>query len=143
MRLPEPFPGLVINFAYLWLEEAARGLTEGLKNRPCVVVTAIVENAEGWRVYVAPVTHSSPSNPKEFVEIPHITKKRLGLDDASSWVVLSELNSFIWPGFDLRPIPGRKEWDCVYGVLPPGLFRNIKSAIVERARAKRLQSVKR
>jgi len=37
------------------------------------------------------------------VEISHETKRRLGLDDDRSWIVLTEANRFAWPGPDLRP----------------------------------------
>jgi hypothetical protein len=45
-------------------------------------------------------------------------KRHLGLDDAASWIVLDELNSFVWPGFDLRPVPGRPG-EYAYGHLTP------------------------
>ena len=32
------------------------------------------------------------------------TKRRLGLDDARSWIMVTEGNRFAWPGPDLRPI---------------------------------------
>jgi hypothetical protein len=34
--------------------------------------------------------------------IPAATKRRLGLDDARSWIIVTESNRFIWPGRDLR-----------------------------------------
>src|SRR5271157_462561 len=43
----------------------------------------------------------------ETVEIPGVTKSRLGLDDGRSWIVVSEANRFCWPGVDLQPIPGK------------------------------------
>jgi hypothetical protein len=33
-------------------------------------------------------------------------KRHLGLDGERSWIVLDEINDFIWPGHDLRPVPG-------------------------------------
>lgn len=54
-------------------------------------------------VTVLPVTHSPPQTPEDAVEIPADTKRRLGLDEAPSWVVLTEANRFVWPGPDLRP----------------------------------------
>jgi hypothetical protein len=51
------------------------------------------------------------------------TKRRLGLDEASSWVVLSEGNRFAWPGPDMRRVTaGRFD----YGFLPPALFTRIQ-----------------
>ena len=54
----------------------------------------------------------------------------LQLDDARSWVVLSEWNEFIWPGPDLRHLTGADNSSIAYGMLPPrqgGLLR--KSAL--------------
>jgi hypothetical protein len=41
VALPEPVPGLVIGYAYLWRDEAPRGQDKGLKDRPCVIVLAV------------------------------------------------------------------------------------------------------
>jgi hypothetical protein len=64
-----------------------------------------------------------PDRLDEAVEIPAVVKRHLGLDEARSWIVVSEINRFIWPGPDLRPVsraePGRFE----YGFLTPALFR--------------------
>lgn len=45
-------------------------------------------------------TYMPPEHPALAVEIPARVKNRLNLDDASSWVVLSEWNEFVWPGPD-------------------------------------------
>jgi hypothetical protein len=45
------------------------------------------------------------------------------LDDQPSWIVLDDLNIFIWPGYDLRPISGQK--DRYHYGLPPKLFESI------------------
>jgi hypothetical protein len=95
--LPEPVPGLVIRYGYLWREEHARGQEEGVKDPPCAVVLVTAdEDGEQW-VTVLSVTHAPPSVPEFAVEIPAATKRRLGLDDERSWVVLSEANRFLWP----------------------------------------------
>ena len=64
------------------------------------------------------------------MEIPHRVKQHLGLDDDRSFVILDEVNQFIWPGYDLRPIPGQQR-DITYGFLPPRLFNQIRSGILE------------
>ena len=98
MALPTPVPGLVIRYAYLWRAEHLRGLEEGLKDRPCAVVL-VVEDEDGRpTVTVVPVTHSPPYNASDAIEIPPATKRRLGLDDDRSWIVVSEANVFGWPG---------------------------------------------
>ena len=104
MALPPPERGLVISYAYLWRSEHAQGREEGVKTRPSVIVL-VMERADGDRVVtVSPVTHSAPSRPDEAVEIPLTTKRRLGLDDARSWILVSAANRFVWPGPDLHPI---------------------------------------
>lgn len=83
--------------AYPWRSEHEKGREEGIKDRPCVIILA-VENDEGHlMVTVAPVTHSAPLMPDTAVEIPLATKRRLGLDDARSWVMVNEGNRFAWP----------------------------------------------
>ena len=102
--------------------EHRRGREDGVKDRFCVVVLAVEEADGKQRVTVAPITHTEPASPDEAVEIPLTTKRRLGLDDARSWIVVSEVNRFAWPGPDLRPV-APETFD--YGVLPPALFRQL------------------
>jgi hypothetical protein len=91
-------------------------------------------------VRVLPVTHSPPSDPQDAVEIPAATKRRLGLDDERSWIVLTESNRFFWPGPDVRPMDGETGY---YGALPPALFEEIKRRFVELARAQRHRATAR
>ena len=62
----------------------------------------VLREAEHPIVRVLPVTHTPPTDLADALEIPTLTKERLGLDSARSWVVLTEANDFIWPGPDLR-----------------------------------------
>lgn len=149
---PEPIPGLVVRYAYLWEREAAAGREEGTKERPCAVVIAVegaaAQEARGVgrrrRVLVLPVTHSEPRPPgEEGVELPPQVKALLGLDEARSWVVVSEANDFAWPGPDLRPAPGGGPGSAAYGVMPPGLFRVVRDRFLARARARRAALVAR
>jgi len=94
-------------------------------------------------VAVVPVTHSPPARPEEAVEIPAITKRRLGLDDARSWIVLSEMNRFVWPGPDLRPVSPAEPDRFAYGPLPPALFRQVLDRFVACAASRRLLTVPR
>lgn len=136
MPLPTPTPGLVIGYAYLWRHEALRGLEEGRKDRPCVIVLA-VEMVDGQTVVtVAPITHSPPTRPEIAVEIPAATKARLGLDGERSWAVASDLNRFVWPGVDLRPV-ARDAETCAYGLLPASLYRDVRDRVLALARAGR------
>ena len=129
--IPEPRPGLVIRYAYLWRHEAAQGRDEGTKDRPCVVVVAVTDDEHGGKtVWVSPITRRPPHDSTAAVEIPAATKHRLGLDSHRSWIVVSEVNRFAWPGPDLRPVE-RGRW--AYGLLPAGLFRAVRNRLVELA----------
>ena len=80
---------------------------------------------------VLPITHTPPSNPALAVEIPHPTKRRLGLDDDRSWIVLTEANRFVWPGPDLRlAIPGDLA-SVAYGLLPRTLFKVVTAKLID------------
>ncbi|MGA0545858.1 type II toxin-antitoxin system PemK/MazF family toxin [Brevundimonas sp. VNH65] len=142
MLLPDPVPGLVISYAYLWRDEALRGQEEGRKDRPCVVVLA-VEEANGRKVVtVAPVTHTPPAHPQSAIEIPAATKQRLGLDGERSWVVAADLNRFVWPGVDLRPVrQGAKTY--AYGLLPAAFYIQLRDRIVALAKAGRSDITRR
>jgi len=142
VAVPKPEPGLVICYAYLWYGEALAGQEEGAKDRPCAIVLAS-EEAEGETVVtVAPITHTPPGDPDAAVEIPLATKKRLGLDNARSWVIVNETNRFVWPGPDLRPI-SRNTNEFAYGFLPPKLFRQVRERLVTYYRANRLKTMRR
>lgn len=130
MALPPPEPGLVISYAYLWRHEQEAGLEEGRKARPCVIILAVEQKDEQTLVTVVPVTHRPPDSTQSAVEIPIQVKRHLGLDDAASWVMVDEVNQFVWPGFDLQPVPGATH-RYAYGFLPPRLFDSIKTKVLD------------
>ncbi len=133
---------MVISYAYLWRTEHEQGREEGAKNRPAVIVLAAKDHEGDMIVIVAPITHGAPSNAEDAIEIPTATRSRLGLDGERSWVVVSEVNRFVWPGPDLAPVPGDpRRFD--YGFLPPRLFKKITSQIVDRARARQFKEIRR
>jgi hypothetical protein len=141
--LPAPEPGLVIRYAYLWHSEYEQGRAEADKDRPCAIIMTAVEEDGDTVVTVLPVTHTQPRHAGEAVELSRLTKQRLGLDDARSWVILNEVNRFLWPGPDLRPIPATATGRFDYGLLPPGLYRTIRERFLICARAQRLKVVPR
>ncbi len=142
MPLPDPVPGLVISYAYLWRDQQDQGREEGAKDRPCVVVLA-VKLEDGERIVtVAPITHTPPRDAPDAVELPAATKRRLGLDDARSWIVATELNRFLWPGPDLRPVPG-KPGIFAYGGLPRQLMVQLRDRIADLHRDRRFRLVRR
>ena len=143
MPLPIPEPGLVVRYAYLWHSEYERGREEGDKNRPCAIILTAINEDGDTVVTVLPVTHTSPRLENDAVELPLAVKQRLGLDDARSWVVVNEMNRFVWPGPDLRPIPPTEAGRFDYGLLPPGLFRAIRERFLAAAQAQRSRIVPR
>ena len=68
MSLPQPFPGLVIRYNYLWADDAAQGREEGEKDRPAAIVMAVKHSGE-THVYALPITHSAPMTGTEALEI--------------------------------------------------------------------------
>ncbi len=142
MAIPTPEIGLVICYAYLWHHEQMAGHDEGLKDRPAVIVLTSSQNASAaTEVIVLPVTHRPPDNPAWSVEIPLPVKRHLGLDDARSWVIVAEGNEFIWPGFDLRKIPGGNRYE--YGFLPPRFFAKLVAAFNQLRQAGIVQMILR
>ena len=137
MTFPAPRPGLVIRYSFLWSDEKDAGADEGSKDRPCaIVVAARKDEHSDIRVLVAPITHAPPDDPNDSLEIPGDVAKALSLDGERHWLRLDELNRFSWPGYDLRPLPGKiAKYD--YGMLPRPLFEALKAGILERQRAKR------
>ena len=143
MPLPEPKPAQVLRYAYLWADEHENGRDEGRKIRP-VVVTIAVETSDGdLRVVVVPVTHALPKSPTDALEIPASIKRHLGLDDERSFVVLTELNFFNWPGPDLGPLKGQDAGTVLIGYLPSGFFRSLRDRLSENIREGRLRQVQR
>jgi hypothetical protein len=143
VALPEPVPGLVIRYSYLWARERKRGQDEGVKDRPCAVILVIVTEDGDRVVTVLPVTHTPPTDLALAVEIPAAVKRRLRLDDQRSWVVLTEANRFIWPGPDLRPAMPGDAASVSYGPLPFGLLEEIRTKFIRAIKARRASVVPR
>lgn len=141
MPIPTPEPGLVISYAYLWHREHEAGQEEGRKERPAVIVLTVHREADDAQtVVVLPITHSPPQAARAAIELPVSIKLHLGLDDQRSWIVVSEGNEFLWPGYDLRRIPGSDRYE--YGFLPPRFFRQVVEAFAafHRANKRRVAS---
>jgi hypothetical protein len=143
LTFPKPVPAQVIRYSYLWHKDAALGAEEGNKDRPCAIVM-MVQNEDGEDVVtVLPITHAPPYDSADALEIPADTKRRLGLDDARSWVVVAESNRFRWPGPDLRMArPGEAE-SILYGSLSGAFFEKVRLAFLAKIRAARANIVTR
>jgi hypothetical protein len=129
MPLPKPAPGLVIRYDYLWTREAAIGRDQG-KERPACLIAAMDAAASPRFVVILPITHAPPGGDTVGVEIPPRVRQALGLDDAPSWVIVSEHNVDEWPNGGLAPVPGRPGVFS-YGFIPPGLFAKVKAKFLE------------
>lgn len=128
----DPKVGFVFRYAYLWSRLQREGREEGDKDRPCLVLAIVAVEADGSKIVrVLPITHSPSADPSATIEIPAAVKRRLGLDEERSWIVLTESNRFVWPGPDLRPVETETGY---FGALPPALFAEVKRQFVELAR---------
>jgi hypothetical protein len=143
VTFPAAKPGLVIRYSFLWSHEKDAGAEEGSKDRPCAIVVAAPRKDNGdIAVIVVPVTHARPDDPADSLEIPAAICRSLGLDGQGHWLRLDELNTFAWPGYDLRAIPG-KAGEYAYGMLPKTLFEDLRTAILDRQKAKSQRVLRR
>ncbi len=140
---PKPVAGQVIRYAYLWKREADKGREEGLKDRPCAIVMVVEEQRGKPVVVVLPITHVRPEKTTPAIEIPLETKRRIGLDEERSWIIIDEYNWFTWPGPDLRPNVNGDLETVVIGMLPPTLFKTIRTKLAALAKAGLAARIKR
>ena len=141
MPLPEPRPGLVFRYDYLWSREAAAGRDQG-KERPACLVAAMDSIATPRLVVILPITHTPPDKDTVGVAIPAKVCQAIGLDDAPSWVIVSEHNVDEWPNAGLAPVPGRPGVFS-YGFIPPGLFAKVRAKFLELSGQRQSPSVRR
>ena len=135
MALPEPKPGLIIRYDYLWVEEAVAGRDQG-KDRPACLIATSDSSSRPRFVVILPITHSPPAGDTIGIQIPPRVRQAVGLDGEPCWVIVSEHNVDEWPNAGLQPVPGRPEVFS-YGFVPPRLFAEIKRRFLELARRNR------
>ena len=141
MSLPNPDPGLVLRYGYLWAADAAVGVDTG-KDRPAAIVFTVIRDPETC-VFMLPITHSAPAAGTEAMEIPTEVCRRARLDAARAWIVLSEFNEFVWPGYDLSIIPNRNPPSMAYGFLTARFFNSVRERCLELIRQRKAKSVSR
>lgn len=141
MALPEPRPGLVVRYDYLWTEEATAGRDQG-KDRPACLVAASDSSTRPRFVILLPITHREPTGSTVGIGIPPKVRQAIGLDDEPCWVIVSEHNVDEWPNAGLRPLPDRPG-SFAYGFIPPRLFARIKAGFLELAKQGRSPGIKR
>lgn len=125
-----PKPGFVTRYLYDWSTPGEAVPAAAEKERPAVIILTVTKSDARTVVRVAPITHRPPDRPDRAVEVPQRTKARLGLDGERSWVILDHTNEFVWPGPDVRPVPGQEPATIYYGPLPPALYDDIKRKLL-------------
>ena len=144
MTASAPQPGSVIRYAYLWADQDAAGREEGRKDRPALVLALAVQIRDGsTQLLVLAVTHAPPSDPADAIAFPAMEKRRLGLDDAPSWIMTTEGNAFVWPGPDVRPVPDRPPGTMTYGEVSRPLLRQIAQSYLANRDRQRTRLVTR
>lgn len=99
--------GCVIRFPYLWSRQAAKGETEGRKQRPTAVGFRLARSNGEDLLVLFPITSKSPQRERFAVEIPETEKHRAGLDGALRlWIIMDDYNTdVIGRSFYLEPEP--------------------------------------
>ncbi len=145
----EPKACMVINYGYLWARQAKDGMrelpggtVERIKFRPSLIL-AVKEEDNKKVVYVSPITHTPPFYPEESLLMPADTKERLGLDGLNSWLMVSEVNKFEWPGTDIRRVPDRMERSQFYGFVPGKFLEEAHGRLPELLQLKRFKTAAR
>jgi hypothetical protein len=107
-----------------------------------VIVLAVEREGDGATVVIVlPITHRAPVDSASAVEIPPAVKRHLGLDRNRSWIVVSEGNEFVWPGYDLRKLPNSERYD--FGFLPPRVFNQVLKAFATHYQTRRRRILSR
>jgi hypothetical protein len=141
VNYPDPVPGLVIRFDYLWDSDHQKGFATSGKDRPCAIVLYV--KASG-RTLVVPITHAypEPGEEKNSLEIPAEICAAIGLDRERNWVRVSEVNEFEWPGPNVRPRPDDPD-RIDYGMIPEAFFNEIRKQLAKAVAEHRLARPKR
>jgi len=108
-----------------------------VKDRPCAVALLVTDDEGNDIVTVLPITHTPPArfDAELAIELPAETKRRLGLDDDRSWIMLTEANRFTWPGPDLRMHRDNDPGSVIYGMLPQRLFEHVRTTFLAALKA--------
>ena len=139
-----PERGAVIRYAYLRADAAAHGREEAEKDRPVLVLALSIKEADrATELLVLAITHARPADPADAVPLSRDIKRRIGLDEAPSWVVTTEANAFVWPGPDLRPVPGRTPATITYGQVPHQFLSRVATSYLANREKQRRRLVRR
>jgi hypothetical protein len=108
-----------------------------------VVAVSVTAGLSQPQVLVLAVTHTPPNDPFDAVALPNHLKAAVGLDDRPAWIVTTEGNAFVWPGPDIRPVPGRVPPVVVYGRMPTALMRKVVESYLANRTRQRARLVQR
>lgn len=145
MATIKPEAGLVIQYDFLWKNEADKGWEDGAKDRPCAIVLMSDKRADGSHdVYVCPITHSPPHTDETAVEIPYKVARYLNLDHDRMWIKTHEMNRFRWEE-DRIPVgvtpTSKQQW--AFGMLPQALGQKVFEQVRQNNRKNNLDVVQR
>lgn len=124
--IPLPRIGDLLNYIFLFASEAEAGADEGRKARPCMVID--IDDATR-RVCVVPLT-TKGDRYAGTIAVPQDVAQKANLQYPTA-VVAGETNSFIWLGYDLRPLVATGSIHI--GRMPPGFTAKIMQAVVDAA----------
>lgn len=142
MKKPAPEIGLVIRYDFLWSHERDKGYDEGAKERPCVIVTAIIRKETGeTEILVAPITHAPLRAGTVAIEIPPQVGRHLGLDDERGYIIANEANSVSWDDPGIVPVRPGERW--AYGRIPKGLYNQLRATMLDLAGKRKLKAADR
>lgn len=132
-----PTLGDVWRFPFLWSREAARGETEGRKDRPVVLSLLVRNRNDELVVLMVPVT-SVPQKGPYTIEVPDIEKRRAGLDPRMAlWIVANEANEDI-PARSFYFEPGNR-----LGKFSRSFTKRVQVLMVEALKARHIKRTSR
>ncbi len=143
MTSRKPEMGDILSYRYLWSREAQRGVQEGSKARPSVVLLATEQDDDPLKVVLLPITHSEPNNLADAFLIPTDEAKSAGLDEAKNYVSLIEYNQFEWKGYDVESIPRSNPQTEYYGKISKDLLNQLVREVIVRKKRNQLSVVPR
>jgi hypothetical protein len=153
-RVPDPRPGLIFRYGYVWLSDYRKRPLAAGKDRPACIVMKVADVAEAdlstsdgsaierGDVIILPITTSPPRPGDMVIALTPDEKRVCRLDPGKpSWLVVSEFNADIWPNADLSIVPGTDRFE--FGMAPPGLLSRIGRAFAEARKANKVVGVRR
>ena len=129
MALPNPQPGLVIGYDFLFREQADAGLVTAPKPHPAAIIL-VVRQGDQTRVSLLAISHMAPRPGDEVfrLKLTSAECREMGLDAAAHWINLRDINAFDWPGYDLvRSAPGG---GFVYGRMSKATFTRVVAGVM-------------